>query len=163
MKKFVSTFILCSALSLTAVPSFSQELYLEPENGVDSLRECDYVHRIGVCETFHFVPVTGADPGGLIKLDDTLYVITWVGPGYYLESGEVLQPMGGDSISGLLAGQKWVEVHPELGRVHLSRSWQDSNADGALSRADVLELATGLRVRVRDVRLNLRVRPVDIE
>lgn len=163
MRNLVPIATLCLAVSLAAAPLRAQELYLEPENDIDSLRECDYVHRIGICETFHYSPVTSIDPGGLVKLDDTLYVITWVGPGYYLESGEVLQPLGGDSISGLLAGQQWVEVYPESGRIHISRSWQDANADGALSRADVLELSTGLRAKVRDVRLNLRVRPVEIE
>lgn len=155
--------ILVLAVFLGTTPLGAQEMYLEPENDVDSLRECDYVHRVGVCDSFHYSPVTTTDPGGLVRLDDDLYVITWVGPGYYLESGEVLQPLGGDSISGLLAGQRWMEIYPEEGRIHVSRSWLDSNADGALSRADVLELETGLKAKVRDVRLNLRVRPVGVE
>lgn len=154
--------ILVLAVCLAATPLGAQELYLEPEDDVNSLQHCDTVHRIGVCETFHYTPATTTDPGSLVKLDDALYVITWVGPGYYLESGEVLQPLGGDSISGLLAGQRWMEVYPVEGKIHVSRSWLDSNMDGALSRADVLELETGVKARVRDVRLNLRVRPAGV-
>jgi hypothetical protein len=163
MFRFPRFAILFLAVCLVATPLGAQELYLEPEDDVNSLQHCDTVHRIGVCETFHYSPVTTTDPGGLVKLDDTLYVITWVGPGYYLESGEVLQPLGGDSIPGLLAGQRWMEVYPAEGKIHVSRSWLDSNADGALSRADVLELETGLKTKVRDVRLNLRVRPAGVQ
>jgi hypothetical protein len=163
MFNFLRLTLLFLGVCLAATPLDAQEIYLEPEDDVDSLRYCDTVHRVGVCDTYHFVPDTMTNPGSLVRLDDALYVITWIGPGYYLESGEVLHPLGGDSISSLLAGQRWVEIHPQEGKIHVSRSWLDSNADGALSRSDVLELDTGFKAKVRDVRLNLRVRPVGAE
>jgi hypothetical protein len=155
--------ILFVTVCLAVTPLGAQEIYLEPEDDVDALQYCDTVHRVGVCETYHFVPGTTTDPGSLVRLDDALYVITWTGPGYYLESGEVLQPLGEGFIPGLLAGQRWLEIYPEDGKIHVSRSWLDSNADGALSRSDVLELETGFKAKVRDVRLNLRVRPAGVE
>ncbi|HYO12676.1 MAG TPA: hypothetical protein VE685_05740 [Thermoanaerobaculia bacterium] len=155
--------MVCLLVALALSPAYGQELVLEPEDDVDALQRCDSVHVIKTCETSHYDPVTFSEPGGLVRLDDKLYEITWMGPGYYLSSGEILHPLGGDSLSGLLVGQRWVEIHPEEGRIHVSRSWQDADLDGALSRADSLVFTDGLVRRVRDVRLNLRVRPVEIE
>jgi hypothetical protein len=163
MKNQVPFVMVCLVVSLALSPVYGQELVLEPEDSVDSIQRCDTVHFVKTCETAHYDPVTFSGPGGLVRLDDKLYEITWMGPGYYLSSGEILHPLGGNSISGFLAGQRWVEIHPDEGRIHVSRSWQDADLDGALSRADSLVFADGLARRVRDVRLNLRVRPVEIE
>jgi hypothetical protein len=163
MKKHALFVMVCLMVPLALSPVRGQELILEPEDSVDALQRCDSAHVVKTCEMVHYDPVTISEPGGLVRLDDKLYEITWMGPGYYLSSGEILHPLGGDSISGLLAGQRWVEIHPEEGRIHVSRSWQDVDLDGALSRADSLVFADGLVRKVRDVRLNLRVRPVGIE
>jgi hypothetical protein len=159
MKKFLPFAIVC-LLAWLAFPLDAQELVLEPEDGTDSIQRCDTVHVVRTCEYSHYDPVTFSGPGGLVRLDDKLYEILWMGPGYYLSSGEVLHALGGESLTSLLAGQRWVEIAPEEGEIHVSRSWQDTDANGALSRADTLVFADGLVRKVRDVRLNIRVRPV---
>ncbi|HSK81226.1 MAG TPA: hypothetical protein VLQ45_32530 [Thermoanaerobaculia bacterium] len=150
---------LACAIALLAGPLRAQEMILEPENDIDVLKSCDAVHRLSTCETFHFQTITYLGVGGLVKLDDKTYVVTWLGPGYYLESGVVLQALG-DPASAALAGQQWLEVYPEEGRIHVSRSWSDLDRNGALSLSDRLLFDSGRELEVRDVRLNLRVKPV---
>lgn len=162
MKTIVPLAVLGLAVFLLPASLQGQELVLEPEEGFDDLQRCDNYHVVQTCQTGHYDPITVPQPGGLVRLDDKLYEITWMGPGYYLSSGEILHALGGDSTS-LLVGQRWVEIYPEEGKIHVSNSWQDANADGALSRADLLLFETGLVRKVRDVRLNIRVRPVEIQ
>ena len=153
---------LACATALLAGPLRAQEMILEPENGTDGFRYCDTVHQTATCETFHFQTITYLGVGGLVKLDDKAYVVTWLGPGYYLESGVVLQALG-DPASATLAGQRWFEVYPQEGRIHVSRSWNDLDGNGVLSLSDHLLFESGHDLRVRDVRLNLRVKPVAVE
>lgn len=153
---------LACAVALPAGALQAQEMILEPEDDVDSLQSCNTVHRMATCEYFHFQAITYLGVGGLIKLDDKPYVVTWLGPGYYLESGVVLQAMG-DPVSEALAGQQWFEVYPEEGRIHVTRSWSDLDGNGALSLSDRLLFDSGRELKVRDVRLNLRVKPVPSE
>lgn len=152
------SFALACAVALLAGPLQAQEMILEPENDIDALKSCDTVHRMATCESFHYQMITYLGVGGLVKLDDTTYVVTWLGPGYYLDSGVVLQAMG-DPVSTALVGQQWLEVYPQEGRIHVSRSWSDLDRNGALSLSDRLLFDSGRELKVRDVRLNLRVKP----
>jgi hypothetical protein len=157
--RFSTLLALACALTLLAGPLRAQEMILEPEDGLDSLQNCNTVHRIATCEFFHYQTITYLGVDGLVKLDDKTYVVTWLGPGYYLESGVILQALG-DPASAALAGQQWLEVYPEEGRIHVSRSWSDLDRNGALSLSDRLLFDSGRDLKVRDVRLNLRVKPV---
>lgn len=153
---------LACAVALLAGSLQAQEMILEPENDIDALGSCDTVHRMATCETFHYQTLTYLGVGGLVQLDDKAYVVTWLGPGYYLDSGVVLHAMG-DPVSTALVGQQWLEVHPEEGRIHVTRSWSDLDRNGALSLSDRLLFDSGRELKVRDVRLNLRVKPVPAE
>lgn len=161
-QRLLPSVLVACAVALLASPLRAQEMILEPEDGIDALANCDTVHRMATCETFHFQTLTYLGVGGLIKLDDKTYAVTWLGPGYYLESGAVLQAMG-DPDSPALAGQQWLEVYPEEGRVHVSRSWSDLDRNGVLSLSDRVLFDSGRELKVRDVRLNLRVKPVPAE
>jgi len=149
---------LALAAALLAGSLRAQEMILEPEDDLDSLKSCDTVHQISTCQSFHYQAITYLGVGGLIKLDDKTYVVTWLGPGYYLDSGVILQAMSGPA-STALVGQRWFEVYPEEGRIHVSRSWSDLDRNGALSLADRLLFDSGRELEVWDVRLNLRVKP----
>lgn len=153
---------LACAAALLAAPLSAQEMILEPEDDIDAFKNCDTVHRTATCQTFHFQNITYLGVGGLVKLDDESYVVTWMGPGYYLDSGVVLQAMG-DPVSGTLAGQRWLEVYPQEGRIHFSRSWNDLDGNGVLGFSDRLFLDSGRELEVKDVRPNLRVKPVPVE
>lgn len=154
--------LLVCTVALLAGPLQAQEMILEPENDIDALSSCDSVHRMATCETFHYQTLTFLGVGGLVQLDDKPYVVTWLGPGYYLDSGVVLQAIG-DPVSTALVGQQWLEVYPEEGRIHVSRSWNDLDRNGALSLSDRLLFDSGRELKVRDVRLNLRVKPAPAE
>ena len=154
--------VLACAASLLAGPLRAQEMILEPENDIDALKSCDTVHRITTCESFHYQTLTYLGVGGLVKLEDKTYSVTWLGPGYYLDSGVILQALG-DPASASLAGQQWLEVYPEEGRIHMSRSWSDLDGNGVLSLSDRLLFDSGRELKVRDVRLNLRVKPVSAD
>lgn len=153
---------LACAAALLAGPLPAQEMILEPENGTDAVKSCDSVHRIATCETFHFQALTYLGVGELVKLDDKTYILSWMGPGYYLESGVVLHALG-DPVSNALTGQRWVEVYPQEGRIHVSRSWNDLDRNGVLSFSDRLLFESGRELKVQDIRLNLRVKPVPAE
>ena len=157
--RFPALLALACAIPLLAGPLRAQEMILEPEDGTDGFRYCDTVHQTATCETFHFQTITYLGVGGLVKLDEKTYVVTWLGPGYYLESGVVLQAIG-DPVSTALLGQQWLEVYPEEGEIHVSRSWSDLDRNGVLSLSDRLLFDSGRELKVRDVRLNLRVKPV---
>lgn len=163
LKRCSTLLALACAAALLAVPLSAQEMILEPEDGTtDALKSCDSVHRMATCETFHYQMITYLGVGGLVKLDDKTYIVTWMGPGYYLDSGVVLQAVG-DSVSNALVGQQWLEVYPQEGRVHVSRSWNDLDRNGVLSFSDHLLLDSGRELKVQDIRLNLRVKPVPVE
>ena len=145
------------ALLLIPAAARPQQINLELDPGVDTLAVCDYVHATGVCDRFHFDSVESSLPGASLRLDGKPYVLDWIGPGYYLDSGVILQAQGKPRAK--LAGQQWVEVYPQRGRIHTSRSWKDVDGNLLLSIADKLTMADGRTVRIKDVRLNLRVSP----
>ena len=131
----------------------AQSLVLEAEPGVDNLAVCDSAHRILTCDMYHIDKVTEA----LLQLNGEDYVIEWKGPGYYLENGLVVQPLG--ETKSALKGQRWLEVYPREGRVHTSQVWKDLDADRILDVADTLVLDSGRELRIKDIRLHVRVRP----
>lgn len=139
----------------------SQQLVLELDPGVVTLSFCDSAHVVGKCSFVHVDPPAVVGLGVMIKLDGQPYVLDWMGPGYHLDSGVILQAQG--KARSDLAGQSWVEVYPEPGRVHTSRSWRDTDGDRRLSVKDTLMLEDGKVVQIKDVRLNLRASPADPE
>lgn len=147
--------IIAVALGLLPVTLQAQQsMVLEAEPGVNELAYCDSVHSILTCETRHIDKAAGS----LLQLDGEDFIIEWKGPGYYLENGLVVQPMG--ETKSALKGQRWLEVYPQDGRIHTSRGWKDLDTDRNLSVADTLVLDSGREVRIKDVRLHVRVRPV---
>jgi hypothetical protein len=153
--------ILFLALAAWLVPGAAraQQLILEAEIGVDSLSSCDTLHNLRTCDSVHFSGQASLIVGGRIELDGRLYLLEWVGPGYHLESGIILEPLGEGKSS--LAGQRWVEVYPKEGKIHTSRSWRDADGNKALGPADSLTLDFGGPVKVKDVRLHLRASPAE--
>jgi hypothetical protein len=130
-----------------------QSIVLEAEPGVSELAYCDLAHVMITCDTRHVDKVTASG----LQLDGEDYVIEWQGPGYYLENGIVVQPLG--ETKSALRGQRWLEVFPTEGRVHTSRVWKDLDTDRRLGVADTLVLDSGRELRIKDVRLHVRVRP----
>jgi hypothetical protein len=151
--------ILTLALAfLTSAAIRSQQLVLELPPGVSTLAYCDSAHVVGNCAQVHVETPDAVTTGETVQLNGKLYILDWIGPGYYLDSGVILQAHG--KAKARLAGQSWVEVYPERGRVHTSRSWKDVDGNLLLSITDKLTLEDGRVVRIKDVRLNLRVSPV---
>ena len=151
-------------VSLTLILAFlapavarSQQIVLEFDPGVTTLAVCDNPHVVNKCTFVHIDPPDIVGIGVVIKLDGQPYILDWMGPGYHLDSGLILQAQG--QARPQLAGQSWVEVYPELGKVHTSRSWRDTDGDSRLSTKDTLVLEDGKVVQIMDVRLNLRVSP----
>ncbi|HKI01936.1 MAG TPA: hypothetical protein VKK31_08155 [Thermoanaerobaculia bacterium] len=147
------------ALSLALLPALlgAQQLTLEAAAGAESFLKCQTAHSIGTCEVLHIETGATLSVGATVQLSGRSFVVLWTGPGYYLESGVILQPMG-KTRSGL-GGQRWLEVYPHEGRIHTSRSWKDKDGNQALSASDTLELDADRALTVKDVRLHLRVRP----
>jgi hypothetical protein len=138
--------------------SRSQQMILELEPGATSLAACDTGHRILTCDTFHVNSVSAASAGGTLELNDQPYAIDGLAPGYYLDSGVILQLMG--DLKANLVGQGWTEVYPHEGKVHASTAWADNDHSGTLSTFDSLTLEDGRTLRIVDVRLLLRVSPL---
>jgi hypothetical protein len=150
----------CTAFALAlllSAPVTAQTLVLEADVGVVELAYCDYTHVILSCTEKHIENEAGVSTGGILLLDGERYIVDWMGPGYYLESGMVIEPLG-DAAKGL-RGQRWLEVYPQQNRVHTSRAWEDVDGNRALSASDTLALDGAPALRVKDVRLQLRVRP----
>lgn len=151
-------------LVLRLVPGVlgAQEMTLEA-GSVDSaiLAPCDMRHITQTCEYRHVDFVTTLSAGSLIGLDGRRYLIERTGPGYYLESGIVLEAVG-DGLPGL-AGQHWREIHPNADRIHISSAWRDLDGNAALSPFDTLELGSGRAVQVKDVRLLLWLKELPVE
>lgn len=144
-------------LSLLPAAAKAQEMILEAEAGSESLAYCDSLHNTKTCGSVHIETQVALAVGSVVRLDGQVYVVTWMGPGYYLETGLVVQPTG--SLKADLKGQSWVEVKPREGRAHTSRGWRDADRNRALSTSDTLALDDGPEVRIKDVRLHLRVKP----
>ena len=144
---------------LTAPLLAQQTLILEAMAGVETLQTCEVSHITSTCTNKHVggeLPVT---TGSSILLDGEKYFVEWMGPGYYLSSGVVVEPLGETATE--LKGQLWLEVYPDQGKTHTSRVWVDSDGNQALSASDTLALDSDPPVMVKDVRLQLRVRPPD--
>lgn len=145
------------AVLLAPAPVRAQQMILETEPGVDSLTFCDSAHNLKTCASVHVETSAILQIGAVVQLDGADFVIDWMGPGYYLETGVVLEPAG--KLVSDLNGQRWVEVYPEEGKIHTSRGWTDKDRNKALSVTDSLALDDGPEVKVKDVRLHLRVSP----
>ena len=137
------------------------EIFEVMDPGASAIGYCQTLHRTADCSTFHVQGVTVTVEGTLLDLDGRPYLVEWTGPGYYLESGMVLQPLG-ETKAGL-GGQRWLEVSPEQGKVHTSRVWKDEDGNRVLSASDTLTLGTGKALKtlkVKDVRLHVRASPL---
>lgn len=145
------------AILFAPAPVRAQQMILETEPGVDSATFCDSAHNLKTCASVHVETSALLKIGAVVRLDGADFVIDWMGPGYYLETGVVLEPVG--KLFADLNGQRWVEVYPEEGKIHTSRGWSDKDRNKALSVADSLALDDGPEVKVKDVRLHLRVSP----
>ncbi len=132
---------------------------LDPE--ARALAWCQTAHRVANCEEYHINQITLTPGGAVLDLDGHPYAVEWTGPGYYLESGVILQPLG-EAKSGL-QGQRWLEVYPEQGKVHVSQAWEDQDGNQVLSVSDTLKLGTrkaSKTLKVKDVRLQFRASPL---
>jgi hypothetical protein len=134
-------------------------LILEAMAGVETLLSCEQTHITSTCQFKHVGSVLPVTIGSNILLDGEKYFVEWIGPGYYLSTGVVVQPLG--ETAAELKGQLWLEVYPNQGKTHTSRAWVDSDGNQALSTSDTLALDSDPPVTVKDVRLQLRVRPPD--
>src|SRR5436305_8618185 len=150
-------FLLVLALLLIPAAARSQQMTLELEPGATTLGTCDTGHRLTTCDTFHIDAVSAASVGGTLQLNDQPYVIDWMGPGYHLDSGVILELLGETKAN--LQGQRWIEVYPHEGKVHTCKEWKDNDHSRGLSVSDALTLEDGRTLRIRDVRLHLRVTP----
>src|ERR1700709_1460922 len=112
------TLLLVLALLLSPAAARSQQMILELEPGAAGLGTCDTGARCATCDAFHGGVVSAASVGGTLQLNDQPYVIDWLGPGYHLNSGVILELL--DETKASLKGQRWVEVYPHEGRVHTS-------------------------------------------
>ncbi len=150
-------FLLILAFLLSPAAARCQQMILELEPGAAVLSTCDTGHRLSTCDMFHVTAVSSSSVGGTLKLNDQPYVIDWLGPGYHLDSGAILELLGETKAN--LEGQRWVEVYPHEGKVHTSREWKDNDDSRGLSVADTLKLEDGRTLQIRDVRLHVRVTP----
>lgn len=143
---------------LLSAPLAAQVMVLEAEDGAEVLNVCDYAHVVLTCADKH---IDGFNPDGTIQLDGEKFIIDWMGPGYHLESGVIIEALG-ETVQGL-RGQHWLEVYPNQEKTHTSSAWEDVDGNGALSASDTLTLDSGPPIRVEDVRLQLQVRPAPPE
>jgi hypothetical protein len=154
-----------AAVALTLVPAAAwaqqvrpHQMILEAEPGTESLAYCDSLHSAATCASVHIETQVALTVGATVQLDGEDFVVDWMGPGYYLETGVVIEPVG--KLFADLKGQSWIEVYPEAGKRHTSRGWHDKDRNLALSATDSLALDDGPEVKVKDVRLHLRVSAV---
>ena len=138
-----------------------EELILEAEPGVSTLAYCDNLHNIKSCATTHVETGVTLKVGSTLELDGRSYLITWMGPGYYLENGAVVEPLGNPAAK--LRGQRWTEVKPREGQVRVSRRWRDSDQNRVLSASDLMTLDDGPALKVKDVRLHVRVKSLPVK
>jgi hypothetical protein len=131
-------------------------MVLEAPAGATYLAACNYLHNVRTCEQVHIDFVSAQNVGASLQINGRIYIVEGMGPGYYLESGVVLQPA--DSGVPGLEGQRWVEVYPDEGKLHTSHSWHDLDGNQALSPLDTLALDADGALKVKDVRLLVRVR-----
>jgi len=135
----------------------AQEITLETRADATAVLYCQNLHSTD-CSMVHVENSTTISVGAALQLSGKAYVINWTGPGYYLSNGAVLEALG--DVAPQLEGQRWLEIKPHAGLVHVSHGWQDKDVNGALSVADTLTLEDGTEVEVKDVRLHIRAMPV---
>jgi hypothetical protein len=135
----------------------AHQMVLEAEPGTESLSFCDSLHNTATCNSVHVETQTALTAGVIVQLDGEDWIVDWLGPGYYLETGVVIEPTG--KLIADLNGQRWIEVYPDPGKPHTSRGWHDKDQNLALSSTDTLALDDGPEVKVKDVRLHVRVSP----
>ncbi len=158
MSAIVFTLTLFGPAALAAA---GPEVFEVMNPGAEAIGYCQTLHRTADCSTFHVQGLTVSPKGTVLDLDGQPYLVEWTGPGYYLESGIVLQPLG-EAKAGL-GGQRWLEILPDLGRVHTSSAWKDQDGNRALSVSDTLTLVDGKvlkTLKVKDVRLHVRASPL---
>lgn len=135
----------------------AQILILEARPGVELLENCEMVHITQNCGHKH-VGVDGvAAVGSTVTLDGEPHTVDWLGRGYHLDSGTILEPM--DEAGSDPGRRRWLEIYPNEGKVHVSRGWNDADGDQKLNALDTLLLESGPE-KVLDVRLHVWVRPV---
>ena len=168
MRKLLGLLLLSAGLLSTPILAADGAMVLERSSAyTESLETCDNLHQIRTCAEFHFTKIppmlrgqaqdtsTFGSVGSTVYLNDQPYRLEWVGPGYYLDNGAIVHARKG------MAGSQWVEIYPENGRVYEGASLQDTNLDGIPGVADLLDLGFGGAARIVDVRLNVRVVPVN--
>ena len=155
IRRTASAFFLTLSFLETALGA--QEISLESLSD-GPLLLCAPLHK-PICEWVHFEGPEDPRVGSLLRLDGRAYILQWIGPGYYLDSGTILEPLGEALPS--LTGQRWREAYPNEGAIHTSLFWQDVDRNQALSISDTLALESGRAFKVKDVRLRLRVRPAE--
>jgi hypothetical protein len=148
-------------LLLLSSAGWAQDVILEAEPGTSTLAYCDYLHNVRTCTNSHVETGVALNVGSTLELDGRSYVITWMGPGYYLEDGVIVEPLG--SPAAKLRGQRWTEVKPREGRIRVSRRWRDEDRNRVLSATDTLALDGGPAVKVKDVRLHVRAKPLPLK
>jgi len=156
MQPIRSALLLAACLFSILPAGRAQDMILEAGTSADALLYCEMLHSTS-CSMTHVETTVALRVGASVQLDGKVYVIAWIGPGYYLETGMVLAAQG-DAVADL-EGQRWVEIKPHEGKVHTSRAWKDKDRNRALSRSDTLALDDGPEVAIKDVRLLLRVAP----
>jgi hypothetical protein len=158
-RRVILPILIVSVLGLALLPAAvkAQEMILEAEPGTETLAYCDSAHNTKTCGTLHVETQVALTVGVTVQLNGQAYVVTWMGPGYYLDTGLVVEPTG--PLKADLKEQSWVEIKPREGRVHTSRGWKDADRNRALSTADTLALDDGPEARIKDVRLHVRVKP----
>jgi hypothetical protein len=155
-------FAIALAFLVPAALEAGQVVFEVMDPGATTLGYCQLLHKTDDCSTYHNAGATVTVDGTVLDLEGQPYLVEWTGPGYYLESGVVLEPLG-ETKAGL-GGQSWLEVYPETGKVHTSRTWKDNDGNRVLSASDTLTLDTGSRdkalkpLKVKDVRLHVRAR-----
>jgi hypothetical protein len=153
--------VFAAGILLLASAGWAEELILEAESGTSTLAYCDYLHNVKSCATSHVETAVALNVGSTLEFDGQSYVITWMGPGYYLENGAIVEPLGNPVAK--LRGQRWTEVKPREGRVLVSRRWRDLDRNRVLSASDLLTLDDGPAMKVKDVRLHVRVKPLPVK
>ena len=153
----VCTLVFFGPVAFAAEP----EVFEVMDSKAEAIGYCQTLHRTADCSTFHVQGVVVTPTGTVLDLGGQPYLVEWTGPGYYLESGIVLQPLG-EAKAGL-GGQRWLEILPEQGTVHTSSAWKDQDGNRALSVSDTLTLVDGKALKtlkVKDVRLHVRASPL---
>lgn len=141
------------------------ELFELTDTSSLALGICQNVHRIADCSTYHVESVSLTVGGIVLDLEGRIYDVDWSGPGYYMESGAILQPLGPlEGAKASLRGQRWMEVYPEPGKILVSQGWKDQDGNRALSASDTLTLnpfkgKAAKALKVLDVRLIVLATP----